>query len=217
MNNKIMLALDHLTVYESEKVIEETAGHVWGWKVRDQILEEGLGFIRRLCHCGKFMLDTKLYDIPSAITDSVKRHIDAGVSLTTIHASSYYEPEWPDLIENIVGVTVLTSFTNRVCEEVYQGKVPDTICNMLHILKENGYRHLICSAVDITQNMDSFVKICPGIRLIDDPDDDQKRTCTPKDAIEKGADIIVMGRSILEKVRLVNKINQDIEDLNQLG
>lgn len=213
MNNKIMLALDNLTVYEAEQVIEETAGHVWGWKVRRQILEEGLSFVRRMCHYGKIMVDTKLYDIPSAIEESVKRHVDAGATLTSVHASAYYTPEWPDLIENLVGVTVLTSFDDNTCQGMYQSKVADTICNMLHILEDSGYQHIVCSAVDIIPNMSSFTKICPGIRLVNEPEGDQKRTCTPVQAIENGADIIVMGRSILEKSRLVNKINQDIEGI----
>jgi orotidine-5'-phosphate decarboxylase len=43
-----------------------------------------------------------------------------------------------------------------------------------------------------------FKLVTPGIRLPDQPLNDQHRTATPSDAINAGADFIVVGRAVTE-------------------
>ena len=53
----------------------------------------------------------------------------------------------------------------------------------------------------------------PGIRM-DNAKDDQKRTLTPKEAINLGADFLVIGRPIIESknpLETIKKINQSIQ------
>ena len=38
----------------------------------------------------------------------------------------------------------------------------------------------------------------PGVRMIDDNKNDQKRVCTPAESIKNGADKIIMGRSLIK-------------------
>jgi orotidine-5'-phosphate decarboxylase len=46
---------------------------------------------------------------------------------------------------------------------------------------------------------DAFLIVTPGIRPVDN-DDDQKRTVTPTQALQDGADYIVVGRPIRDAV-----------------
>ncbi|HAV47909.1 MAG TPA: orotidine-5'-phosphate decarboxylase, partial [Psychrobacter sp.] len=51
-----------------------------------------------------------------------------------------------------------------------------------------------------------FKLVTPGIRLPDDNADDQKRICTPKQALADGSDYLVIGRSITQAVDPLAKL-----------
>jgi len=63
---------------------------------------------------------------------------------------------------------------------------------------------------------DGFLIVTPGIRPSWTPPDDQKRTLTPKEALKKGADYLVIGRAIMSQsdpLKALERINKEIEDL----
>ena len=102
---------------------------------------------------------------------------------------------------NIIGVTVLTSMTPERCELVH-GTDPGTHVELLaELLVEAGAQAVVCSPLEVesiaTIHRDALIRITPGIRAHDAPPDDQKRTMTARDAINAGADYLVIGRPIM--------------------
>ena len=96
---------------------------------------------------------------------------------------------------------MLTSFENDKIKEI---GISDTISNNVNKLTDLAYScgldGIVCSPVeikDIKQNYGDKLKIItPGIRNLDENNNDQKRTLSAKEAISEGADIIVIGRPI---------------------
>jgi len=110
---RIILPLDNKTCEESLKIMELTKDLVWGYKLRRQILEEGLPFVLHAKEYGKVMLDFKLFDIPSAMSESIDLHSYFQADITTVHCTAMYKPEKNMKNEIIAGVTILTSMDDN--------------------------------------------------------------------------------------------------------
>jgi orotidine-5'-phosphate decarboxylase len=61
---------------------------------------------------------------------------------------------------------------------------------------------------------EKFLIVTPGIRHPSDKKDDQKRTLTPKEAIDAGADYLVIGRPIKEAKDPIEAVQKIIEDIS---
>jgi orotidine-5'-phosphate decarboxylase len=191
--------------------MQQTKGAVWGYKVRRSILERGLAVIQEVKAFGNVMLDFKLFDIPSAMTESLKLHIDYGVDITTVHCTSGYHPESEGLTkDHIAGITVLTSMDRPAFSRYYRG---DSIYAMVKRMAQDAvrcYEYLVCSPRDLKHiRTVKIKKICPGIRprwYLEK--DDQERTATPAEAIQNGADLLVIGRPILKSDDIVGAVRR---------
>lgn len=218
MNNRIILPLDNLSVEESIEIMELTQGLVWGYKLRRQIVLEGIEFVSKAKKFGNIMLDFKLYDIPSAMTESLALHFLAGADISTIHCTSCFVP--PSNGTGIAGVTILTSFLQGDFEDTYNQKdIDDLVERMTEKASLRKYEYLVCSplSLPVIKHI-NIKKICPGIRPHwYSEDDDQLRVSSPKYAIQNGADLLVIGRPILNQpspekiVESINKTNDEIE------
>ena len=83
---------------------------------------------------------------------------------------------------------------------------------MLDLAEESGIDGVVCSPHELTlvSKRKSLLSITPGIRLTLS-DDDQKRVMTPKQAIDLGADYLVIGRPITGS----EDINKSLNDIYQ--
>lgn len=223
MKNRIILPLDNMDIDAAVKIMEETKGMVWGYKVRRIILDEDISIIKDLKQFGNIMVDFKLYDIPSAITESLQKHFKNGADISTVHCSSDYVPD--DIIDNtgIAGVTILTSMTGESFNKYYKGpEILHTVIEMAKNAVEHGYGYLVCSPLELEFLHDiKIIKICPGIRPNwYDKSDDQNRVSTPSYAIKNGAGLLVIGRPILnakDKQKAIHQTNMEISDALQKG
>ncbi len=215
--NRIILPLDNKPWKEAKEIIEMTSGLVWGYKLRRTILENGIGSINQTKKYGNVMVDFKLYDIPSAMDEAVRLFADAGADIITVHCTSGWKPMQHS---KIAGVTILTSMDYHQFRRYYKGhykfqSVGPMVELMAHDADSYGYGYIVCSPqeVELLKHI-SCKKICPGIR----PEwysreDDQKRTATPRQAIEDGADLLVIGRPILNDnnmIEAIQKTNKEI-------
>ena len=200
---KIIVALDGMKMKEAIEIAKILKGKVWGFKLND-LLYEDISIIKKLKKYGGVFADVKLHDIPNTVKNSTKRLSSHGVEIITVHASGGI-PMMKSAKKNsgkskIIAVTVLTSSKLKSKKEVLdlvkdaiKAKVDGIVCSgheLSSIIKINGSKRLL--------------KIVPGIR----PSwykakDDQKRKTAPKQALELGADYLVIGRPITESKNIL--------------
>ena len=81
---------------------------------------------------------------------------------------------------------------------------------MLDLAESVGIDGVVCSPheLELVGKRKSLLSITPGIRL-DNQNDDQKRIMTPKEALNLGADYLVIGRPITAS----NDISKSLEEI----
>ena len=102
----------------------------------------------------------------------------------------------------VLGVTVLTSFSNSAIKKVgHTRSIKDLVKRQAVLARAAKLDGIVCSAHEIKvikkicKNMEI---ITPGIRLKGEKSNDQKRVMSPREAFDNGATSIVMGRSIIK-------------------
>ncbi|MEW6455269.1 MAG: orotidine-5'-phosphate decarboxylase [Acidobacteriota bacterium] len=165
----------------------------------------------------KIFLDLKFHDIPNTVFNAVKEATKMGVSMMTVHSLGGKEMlmKASEAAQNqaeisgiprplIMAVTILTSMEQKNLKEIgIEKDVGSMVLNLARISKESGSDGVISSPLEIEiikKNLgDDFLVATPGIRIEKVPQDDQKRVLSPLEAIELGADYIIIGRTIIEK------------------
>ena len=150
-------------------------------------------------------LDLKLHDIPNTVRKSIEGLKSLPIKMLTIHISG-----GKDMMEaamdavsgtdiKIFGVTALTSLSNADTNEIFQRTTLEQVNAMLDLADSAGIDGVVCSPheLELVSKRESLLSITPGIRL-KDSNDDQKRVMTPKEAIDLGADYLVIGRPITQ-------------------
>ena len=148
-------------------------------------------------------LDLKLHDIPNTVFKSIQGLIDLPISMMTIHISGGIEmmrsakKAVKGTNIKIFGVTALTSLSNEDSMAIFQRTSSEQVDAMLDLAEQANIDGVVCSPheLELVNKRRSLQSITPGIRLIESSDD-QIRVMTPKDAISRGANYIVIGRPI---------------------
>ena len=151
----------------------------------------------------EIFLDLKLHDIPNTVKKSIEGLVSLPISMMTIHTSGGLEmmkaakKAVSDTNIKIFGVTALTSLSDEDTSTIFQRTASNQVKAMLDLAQEAQIDGVVCSPheLDLVVERKSLLSITPGIRLSKSTDD-QRRVMTPKDAISKGADYIVIGRPI---------------------
>ena len=93
----------------------------------------------------------------------------------------------------------------------------DQVIRLTKMCKEKGLDGVVCSPQEISDIRKEigkdFLLVTPGIRTNSNLVHDQKRTATPKEAIENGANYIILGRDVLQSInpsKEVEKIYKEI-------
>ena len=168
----------------------------------------------------EIFLDLKLHDIPNTVKKSIEGLAVLPIKLLTIHASG-----GKDMMKaamegvsgsdiKVFGVTALTSLSDDDTNEIYRRSATDQVNAMLDLAESACIDGVVCSPheLELVSKRESLLSITPGIRL-DESNDDQKRVMTPKQAIELGADYLVIGRPITESNNIKESLSTIIESL----
>ena len=151
----------------------------------------------------EIFLDLKLHDIPNTVKKSIEGLISLPISMMTIHTSGGLEmmkvakKAVSETNIKIFGVTALTSLSDEDTDAIFQRTASNQVKAMLDLAQGAQIDGVVCSPheLDLVVERKSLLSITPGIRLSESADD-QSRVMSPKDAISKGADYIVIGRPI---------------------
>ena len=224
--DKIIVALDVATNQEALKLASELSPHVGFFKIGLQLYTaQGPGLARAIPFLGpKVFLDLKLHDIPNTVAKTVEAAGKLNVKMLTIHLTGGSEmiraavdARPNDML--ILGVTVLTSADAGTLNEV---GIADNIDNHVLRLANLGVRAgidgLVASPFEAkflrTQFGDKIKIVTPGVRPSWSEAGDQKRFMTPRQAIDAGADYLVIGRPITAHSNPREAIVKILEELD---
>jgi len=225
---KIFIACDATNLNVIKKIISHTKTNKLniGYKFGLEFFysRDGRKFISKLKN-KKIFLDLKLNDIPNTCASTIYSLKDLkNISYLTVHINGGYEmlkairkvSKKINKKLKILGVTVLTSFSNSSIKKIGHTKsIKDLVKKQAALAKSAKLDGIVCSGYEakllkkICKRMDI---ITPGIRLKGDSAGDQKRVMSPRDAFKNGATAIVIGRSIT-KGNIKNNIQKLIKSL----
>lgn len=228
----IIVAIDKTSLIEALQVAELLDPKKCSVKVGKELFTRcGPVVVHELHKMGfKVFLDLKFHDIPNTTAQAVLAAADLGVWMVNVHASSGLKAmqESKKRLINaghdtlLIGVTVLTSSSQNDLEQIGIHRTVDEQVRRLALLtKESGLDGVVCSAQEsaMLKNIcgSAFKLITPGIRTIEDSADDQKRICTPQQAMQNGSDYLVIGRSITQAAHPSDKLSSILEAISQLN
>ena len=150
----------------------------------------------------KIFVDLKFFDVPATVSRAVRQLNGRGIDFVTVHGNDSMTQAAAQAKEDIkiLAVTALTSLDRGDLEDLgFDCDVETLVISRTRRAVATGCDGVITSGREV-RNLrkilgDGFLVVTPGIRPIDN-DDDQKRVVTPTQAFEYGADHIVVGRPI---------------------
>ncbi|MBE3589522.1 MAG: orotidine-5'-phosphate decarboxylase [Firmicutes bacterium] len=165
---------------------------------------------------GRVFLDLKYHDIPNTVAQAVASAAALGADLLTVHvaggrsmleravqAAEEAAARHRQARPKIVGVTVLTSLDARALEEIGEAlPLSDLALKRAQLAKAAGLDGVVCSPLEARTvklaGGPRFLAVTPGIRPAGAELGDQARAASPEMALQCGADLLVVGRPILE-------------------
>ena len=229
MKRKIFIACDTIKISQINKILKNTRTDKLNvfYKFGLEFFNSKLGrtFLSKTKEKNKIWLDIKLFDIPNTVSSSINSLKDLkNLNYLTIHVSGGLEmmlaakkaAKTTNKNLKILGVTILTSFSEKSLRDIgHMKNIKETVILQAKLAKKAGLDGVVCSGHEakyvkkICKNMEI---ITPGIRMLNDSKNDQRRVVTPQEAFENGATGIVMGRSIT-RGNIKNNVQKLIESL----
>jgi orotidine-5'-phosphate decarboxylase len=224
--DRLIVALDVPTQTEALNLVRDLSPEVAFFKVGLQLYTAaGPEIVRSVLATGaKVFLDLKLHDIPNTVAWTVESAGQLRVQMLTIHLSGGAEMIRAAVAArknnlSILGVTVLTSADEQTLRQVgISDNIRDHILRLAKLCVDAGIDGLVASPHEVkmlrTQFGAKIKLVVPGIRPSWSEAGDQKRVMTPREALEAGADYLVIGRPIIAHPRpreAVTRILNEIE------
>jgi orotidine-5'-phosphate decarboxylase len=216
--DRIIVPLDVPDTQRAMELVDRLPG-VGFWKVGLELFVNSGAEVIKLLHERKkrIFLDLKFHDIPNTVAGACRSAASLDIDFLTVHAASgriglnaavdavAHTVKPP----SIVAVTLLTSFNSR--EVAFDLHIPlemqDYALQMAMMAKESGCQGAVCSPQEVAALRracgQDFLLICPGVRPQWSTSGDQRRTMTPYQALQAGADYLVIGRPITAAVDIV--------------
>jgi orotidine-5'-phosphate decarboxylase len=220
MDNPLIIALDFANRTEVESFLKPFESRQLFVKVGMELFyQEGPAIVQLLKDKGhQVFLDLKLHDIPNTVYRAMRGLARLDCDLVNVHAAGGKEMMEAGLeglaagtaagrkVPACIAVTQLTSTSQAQMnnEQLIPVSLNESVLHYASLTKEAGLAGVVCSAweaVDIREKVgQSFLTVCPGIRMSTDSTGDQKRVATPEFAKNAGVSSIVVGRSITRSI-----------------
>lgn len=207
---ELVVALDVPDMKSALEMAKSLAGSANWLKIGlQQFTANGPEIVRTIKAMGfNVFLDLKFYDIPNTVAAAVTAACELDVDMLTLHcqggermcreamsAASSYEKA-----PLVFGVTALTSFADGQMPGIRE-PVSDYAFELARDAAEWGLNGIVCSGFEagrIKKHIPGLLCLCPGIRPKGTDKGDQSRVMTPAQAVENGADYLVVGRPVLK-------------------
>lgn len=213
---RLIFALDVASIAEVKEYVALLKDEVGLFKVGKQLFLHGGPQVVRLIQQkgGHIFLDLKFHDIPRTVANAGIEAARLGVRMLNVHASGGFEMMQQTVIEVnkvckserlqrpiLLAVTVLTSLNKDDLKRtgVTTG-VEQQVARLAQLAQDAGMDGVVSSPLEIPRIRrecgEHFLLVVPGVRSTGETWDDQKRVLTPAEAIQAGADYLVVGKPI---------------------
>jgi len=208
-NPRIIVAIDTFDLKQANAILDKLDPGLCMVKIGSVVFNAfGKSFLEHVTSKGfEIFLDLKLHDIPNTVHEAILGFHDCSIDMLTVHLSGGKEMIKKAMLAGksinakVIGVSILTSLEESDTIALFDNKLDHQISNLFEIAAKANLDGVVCSPHELGMsnrmlNSDS-IKITPGIRDIK-AEDDQARTMSAKEAIEKGATFLVIGRPITQ-------------------
>jgi len=229
---RILVPLDTDDVGRAAKLAARLKGHVGGVKLGKQFFTANgpNGANKIACVGHPIFMDLKFHDIPNTVASAIRSIHRLQPFMLNVHASGGRAMMRAAVAANneaketkplLLGVTMLTSLSECDLKEIgVASDVGQQVVRLSKLAQDCGMDGVVCSPLEITLLRkacgDHFKLVVPGVRPPWSSSNDQKRVATPKEAIARGADYLVIGRPITTADDPVNAAVRIREELAAL-
>jgi orotidine-5'-phosphate decarboxylase len=209
MTSCIYVALDTPDLARALDVAKRVRHHVGGLKLGLEFFcANGHAGVREMAALGlPIFLDLKLHDIPNTVAKAVQTLHSLEPAILTVHAAGGLAmmedaKAAAPLGTKVVAVTVLTSLDGDDLMSI--GLAADAhaqVERLARLAKEAGLDGIVCSGNEVAAARKLWPGgyfVVPGVRPANGELADQKRVMTPRQALDKGASVLVVGRPITQ-------------------
>ncbi len=215
--NQLIVALDVENLATANRLVATLSDDVKWFKIGKQLFTAVGPASVKLLHEAKknIFLDLKFHDISNTVAGAVASATKIGANIINIHASGGLEmmraageaaekqaSELSIPKPTLLGVTILTSIDEANFQRDFgtQRKLKDQVAYLAELSQKAGLEGVVASPLEIELIRkvcgNDFVIVTPGVRPAWAASNDQQRVMTPGEAINAGADYIVVGRPI---------------------
>ena len=236
--NKICLVLDNIkTMDELEKIVKELSPFVGLFKIgKETFVRLGPNAVKLVQNNNaNVFLDLKYHDIPNTIKGASCAATDLGVYMFNIHCAGGLEMMKAAVVgakktaeqnnlkrPKIIGVTLLTSIDDEILnkELLVKKQLNEYVLHLAKLSLKAGLDGIVCSANELSflkpQLPRDFIFVTPGIKGVStSAGEDQKRISSPREAINAGSSILVIGRAITNALNRKQEVYEIIKTIEE--
>ena len=235
--NKLIVALDFPTLADAQRCVLACGDEVTYYKVGMELYHsagnEMIAFLKQ--HQKQIFLDLKLQDIPNTVSRALRVLTRLGVDMINVHAtgglnmmqaacqSVHEEAQALGIAApKLIAVTVLTSMDETGFAALnYKTTVAEQVILLAKLAQQAGLDGVVASPKEAAQIRQAcgkdFLIVTPGVRPAGAATQDQSRITTPAQAMENGANYIVVGRPITQAADPQAAARTIQEEINHKG
>jgi orotidine-5'-phosphate decarboxylase len=204
---RLIFALDVADAAAARKLVEQLGDAVQFYKIGLELFMAGEYFPLLdwlVARHNKVFVDLKFFDVPATVAAAVRQLRNRGVTFTTVHGNQSIMQAAAEAKGDVkvLAVTVLTSLDRGDLDDLgFSCDVEQLVLSRARRALEAGCDGVVSSGLEaqlLRQFIDArLLVVTPGIRPVENrPSDDQKRVVSVQQALQYGADYIVVGRPI---------------------
>lgn len=203
----VIIALDFDNARDADSLVTVLGDSAGIYKVGMELFAAaGMDYVRSLTDRGKgVFLDMKYHDIGETVKRAVAVAAKCGATFLTVHGlgqvmRAAVEGRGDSPLK-LIAITVLTSLDQTdLREQGYNCTVSELVAQRVGQAMKTGIDGVVASPLEArairSQTGPGAIIVTPGVRSKGAAPGDQKRVATPRDAVNDGANYVVIGRQV---------------------
>lgn len=228
MNPFLFIALDGLASEEEKTLaIAEQLSSVkenFGFKLNlDYLFSPTKSLTEAISDIQEFgrpiFVDIKMWNGTRTMKSVIQNIIDLEIEYINVYAlAGNLLPKAIEITKGtktkVFGVTVLTHFDNGYCLENFRRTLPEAVRYFSKVAVEYGCHGIILPGTMLNVVSDiNTIKVVPGVRPEWYKDDRHEEEVAPREAIENGADILVVGSPIMKSAAPASALEKILSEM----